>query len=99
MGDAVREQLEKVIDEKIRPYLKSHDGDMVITSVTSPSVSVKLLGQCNNCPGALAENRDFFSKVICEEVPEINEVIIETGVSDGLLEEAIELLRSRRDSR
>lgn len=44
--------IQKVVDEDIRPGLKSDGGDMELVDVNGDTVTVKLTGACAGCPGA-----------------------------------------------
>ncbi len=88
-------QVEAVLDEKIRPYLKQHNGDIKVVALFSETIKVKLLGQCSNCPSASAENEEFFEKELRAAFPEIKHVLLETGVSDELIDEAKAILNQR----
>lgn len=45
-------KIQKVVDEDIRPGLKSDGGDMELVDVDGDRVIVKLTGACAGCPGA-----------------------------------------------
>ena len=46
------ERIEAAMEEKVRPALRSHGGDISIDHVEGKTVYVKLLGQCAGCPSA-----------------------------------------------
>ena len=47
------ERIEAAMEEKVRPALRAHGGDISIDHVAGKTVYVKLLGQCAGCAGAL----------------------------------------------
>ena len=83
------ERIEAAMEEKVRPALRSHGGDISIDHVEGKTVYVKLLGQCAGCPSA-----DLTNETIVEALPELVEkaVVVQT-VSDELWEQAKKLLR------
>ncbi len=79
------EQLEKVLDEKVRPSLALHSGNVEIYSFENNILRVKLTGQCSGCPSAHTTNEELIAAPIKETFPEIADVILVEGVSDDLL--------------
>ncbi|EGO62776.1 NifU family protein [Acetonema longum] len=92
------EQIARIIEEKIRPLLQAHQGDLELVSVTDDGfVKVKLTGACAACPGqqqTLSEVVDAEIRAVC---PEIRGVIPVYQVSDDLINQALHILR--RDKR
>ena len=78
------ERIEAAMEEKVRPALRSHGGDISIDHVEGKTVYVKLLGQCAGCPSA-----DLTNETIVEA--ELKAVV--QTVSDELGEQAKKLLR------
>jgi len=48
--DTLKEKVERVIEEKVRPALRFHGGDIRLVEVTGKDVKVRLLGTCCFCP-------------------------------------------------
>ncbi|KGK88838.1 MAG: NifU family protein [Clostridium lundense] len=86
------ERVEKLIEEKIRPYMQGHSGDVKLLSVENGVVSIRLLGQCSGCPSAKYTVEDVIEASLKEELPEIKQVIVEQGVSEELLQMARKIL-------
>jgi Fe-S cluster biogenesis protein NfuA len=62
--------------EKIRPYLQSDGGDIVLIEVTDDmTVKVKLTGACHGCPHSMQTLKAGVEQAIRQEIPEIREVI------------------------
>ena len=62
--------------EKIRPYLQSDGGDIMLIEVTDDmTVKVKLTGACHGCPYSMQTLKAGVEQAIKKEVPEIREVI------------------------
>jgi len=68
-------QVEKVINDKIRPGLQSHGGDIELVEVKDTSVYVKLVGACGCCPHAQMTMKMGVEQILKEEIPEISEVV------------------------
>ena len=45
-------RIEEVLDEKVRPSLRAHGGEIQVDHLEDGVLYVKLLGQCAGCPSA-----------------------------------------------
>jgi Fe-S cluster biogenesis protein NfuA len=95
LSSTVLESIERVLDEKVRPILREHGGDVRVASFADGVLKVKMQGACNNCPSAVFDVEQLVAAEIREAVPEVKEVVLAVGVSDELLEMARELMRNR----
>jgi Fe-S cluster biogenesis protein NfuA len=50
---AVMEEKVKAYIEEIRPYIKSHGGDVEYVAMEGNTVKLRLLGSCRGCPSAV----------------------------------------------
>jgi Fe-S cluster biogenesis protein NfuA len=91
----VMQQIEQVLDERVRPALASHRGNIRVESFRGGVLRVRLLGQCSNCPSALDTTEELVAAELKAALPQIRQVVLVAGVSDGLLEQARALLRNR----
>ena len=83
------ERIEAAMEEKVRPALRSHGGDISIDHVEGKTVYVKLLGQCAGCPSADLTNETIVEAELKAALPDLVEkaVVVQT-VSDELWEQA-----------
>lgn len=91
----LRERIEKALDERVRPQLARHQGDVAVLGFEDGILNIRLLGQCSGCPSATLTTESLIAEEIQTAVPEVQQVILDTGVSESLLEEARALLRQR----
>lgn len=97
MPERLEEEIQAVLDEKVRPLLRAHNGDIELTGIEEGSVvRLRLLGTCASCMGAEQTVSDIVVAGIRESCPWVSDVIVETGVSSELLAEALKLLRRSR---
>lgn len=87
--------IERVLDERVRPALAVHRGDIRVESFEDGLLRVRLLGQCSNCPSAMSTTEELVAVELQAALPQIKQVVLVTGVSDELLEQARAFLRSR----
>lgn len=87
-----------IIEQKIRPVLQSHHGDIELVEVTSDGyVKVKLTGACAACPGAQQTLSEVVEANLREICPEIQGVIPVHQVSDDLINQALKILRKNKN--
>ncbi len=64
--------------EGVRPYLKSHEGDVSIVDVSADGVvTLRMQGTCDGCPSSAATVKLAVERAILQRVPEIREVVAE----------------------
>jgi len=71
----MREEIEKLIEEEVRPALESHGGGIEVVDVKDNKVFVKLMGGCQGCSGARATIKSGVERIIQEKFPDIEEVV------------------------
>lgn len=86
------EQIEQVLDEKVRPQLALHGGDIRSLSCEDGVYRFRLLGQCSNCPSAYLTTETLIREELQAAIPELSDVILVQTVSDDLLEQARALM-------
>ncbi len=89
--------LQKVIEDKIRPILQSHNGDIELVEVTPDGfVKVRLTGACAACPGAQATLNEVVESALQDACPEIKGVLPVAQVDQELIDMALKILRRDR---
>ncbi len=87
-------QIEAVLDEKVRPSLRAHGGELEIDHLEEGVLYIKLLGQCAGCPSADLTNETLIEHELTAALPElVRKVVVVQTVSDELWEQAKRLLR------
>jgi Fe-S cluster biogenesis protein NfuA len=66
-------RLERAL-ENVRPYLRSHGGDVEITHVDGNVVDVQMSGSCDGCSASSLTLKQSIERAIFEAAPEITEV-------------------------
>ncbi len=67
--------------EATRPYLKSHGGDVELTSIAEGTVHVKLRGTCGSCSSSAETLKSTVESAIYDIAPEVVTVISESVVA------------------
>lgn len=88
--------VEKVLNERVRPVLQGHGGDVRVVSCENGLLKLRMQGPCASCPSAALENEQIFEAEIKSALPAIQQVVLVTGVSDELLDMARSLLSKKK---
>lgn len=88
----IREKVEEIIELKIRPYLKNHNGDLEVLDLRDGVVKIKFLGQCQGCPSAKYTIEDIVKSALMIEIPDVKDVILESHISEEMLDIAKKIL-------
>lgn len=87
-------RVEAVLDEKVRPALRAHGGEIEVDRLEDGVLYVKLLGQCAGCPSADLTNETLVEAELTAALPElVRKAVVVQTVSDELWEQAKKLLR------
>lgn len=71
----MKEEIEKVLAEEVRPLLSSHGGGIELIEVTPDgTVKVRLTGGCGGCPSAQATLTQVVESALKSKVPQVNKV-------------------------
>jgi Fe-S cluster biogenesis protein NfuA len=73
----MREQVQTAINEKIRPLLIGHGGDVELVGIdeTTGTVTVRLQGACSQCPSAHLTLRAGVERLLRQHVPAVKDVV------------------------
>lgn len=92
--DETMKRIEAVLDEKVRPMLRSHGGEVAVDKLENRVLYVKLMGQCAGCPSADLTTETVVEAELVKELPELVERVVSVqNVSDELWDMAKRLLR------
>ncbi len=92
MEDKIRE----ILRDKVDPLLASHFGGVILTAFEDGVAYVKLTGSCSTCPSAQYTIEDVVKEVVIAEIPEVKDVVLDTSVSEDLLDMARKILNKNR---
>lgn len=90
------DEIESVLDTEVRPALAAHQGNVTIVDYTGNVLRIRLTGKCSGCPSALLTTEDIIAVKIKEQLPQIKDVILVSGVSDHLIAQARALMHHRQ---
>lgn len=67
--------------EEVKPYLRSHGGDVELVGIDDGVARLRLAGTCNGCPSSSATMRLAIEEAVMKAAPELSAVEAE-GVAD-----------------
>jgi Fe-S cluster biogenesis protein NfuA len=90
-------ELNVIIQNEIRPLLKSREGDIQLVSWEEDgTVRIRLLGACATCPGSEQTVSSLIEAKLKSCCPEIKQVSLVQQVSESLIEQALQILRREK---
>ncbi|MDD9150242.1 NifU family protein [Sporolactobacillus sp. CQH2019] len=96
MENEMIEKIERTLDEKIRPALALHKGNVKIVNLKGNVLRMRMLGACRGCPSATLTLESLIEDEVRTAFPKIRKVEFESGVSDSLIKQARFLMEFRR---
>ncbi len=68
--------------QQVRPYLKSHGGNVEFLGLVEGVVHLRLQGHCHGCPSSAATLRGTIEKAIYEAAPDVAGIQVEGAVAE-----------------
>ncbi len=91
----MEDKIKVLLEEKVNPLLANHFGAATLTSLENNVAKVRLTGACASCPSAQYTIEDVVKTILTEALPELEDVILDTSVSDDLIDMAKKILRKQ----
>jgi Fe-S cluster biogenesis protein NfuA len=66
--------------ERVRPYLRSHGGNVELLGIADGVVRLRMVGSCNGCPSSSLTFKNAIEEAIFAAAPDVAEIEVE-GVS------------------
>ncbi len=86
------DKIENVLEKDIRPMLALHGGNIRSLDCEDGVYRFQLTGQCAGCPSAMLTTENLIRTALMEAVPELQDVVLISSVSDDLLNQARAIL-------
>ncbi|WP_313182909.1 NifU family protein [Lacrimispora sp.] len=88
----IREQIEMILNKKVRPALAQHEGNVTVLSLENNILKVRLTGKCSGCPAASRTSEELIAAEVKAALPSVADVVLVEETSQELLDEARKLL-------
>ena len=89
----MEDRIKKVLEERVNPILADHYGGTVLTRLEDNVAFVKLTGACASCPSAQETIESVIKAEVMANVEGVKDVILDTSLSEDLLDMARRILR------
>lgn len=70
-----RAEVEQVLEDLVRPALRSDGGDIELVDVRDNDVYVALQGACHSCPSSIVTMQDGIQRILREEFPHFGDLV------------------------
>ena len=70
------EEIKKVIEEDINPYLAMHSGSCEMIDFDDGILTIRLQGGCSGCPSSHITLFNGIVPILQEKIPDIEDVIL-----------------------
>ncbi|MDE6493805.1 MAG: NifU family protein [Bacteroidales bacterium] len=90
-------RVRSLIEERIRPSLLEHGGDIRIKEIKGTDVGLVFQGACRTCPAAQITLEEVIEKTLREEIPETGRVYLINETDPDLLAFAKKLMHARKE--
>lgn len=87
------EKIEAVLEEKVRPSLLAHEGNVQILEFTDGILKIRLTGQCAGCPSARLTTEELIGKTVMDELPQVQDVVLVNEVFATLSSDELNFYR------
>jgi Fe-S cluster biogenesis protein NfuA len=88
----MEDSIKVVLEEKVNPILADHFGAAELSSFEGGIAYIRMTGACGACPSAQYTVEDVVRTEIMEALPEVEDVKLDTSVSDDLIDVARKIL-------
>lgn len=83
----MRQEIEKILENQVRPALLKDGGNIEILQYDDETklLRLRLMGQCSTCPQATNTGDHIVKATLKKALPEIKDIIVESGLSEEML--------------
>ncbi len=92
----MEEKIREILKDKVDPVLAEHFGGSSLSRYEDGIAYVKLTGACAQCPSAQETLESVVKDFVMGGVPEVKDVVLDTSVSEDLLDMARQILSGKR---
>lgn len=91
----MKDRIQQILEEKVNPVLAEHFGGAHLVSYEAGIAKVRLTGACSSCPSAQFTIEDVVKEILMANIPEIEDVVLDTSVSEDLIDMARKILNKQ----
>lgn len=84
--------INKILDEKVRPQLREHEGNIELVEIKNDIAYVRMTGHCSGCPSAIYTLESIVKEEILENTNIVKDVKLHQDVDPELYDFAKKIL-------
>lgn len=84
-----------VIESDVRPFLRTHSGDITNIHLEGNVLHFRLIGACSGCPSAWLTGEELLRTPLMERFPELSDVVADTDLDDAMVQLAKDALAGK----
>lgn len=88
----MEEKIREILKEHVDPVLAEHFGGSSLSKLEDGVAYIRLTGACAQCPSAQETLESVVKDFVMGGCPELKDVVLDTSVSDELLDMARQIL-------
>ena len=92
------ETIETALQERVRPALGAHGGDIELLGYEDGVCRIRLLGACAHCPSARITTEEIVGEELKAALPQIRDVVLVEEVNPELLDFARSILNHQAEN-
>jgi len=92
MDQKIVENVRNILKSQVDTVLEQHYGGAILTGIENGVAMVRLTGACASCPSAQDTIESVVKDILLPQVPELKDVILDTSVSEDLIDMAKKIL-------
>ena len=92
------ERINEVLEEKVRPALLSHEGDVQIVEYADEVLKIRLTGHCSGCPSARLTTEELIAAEVQKALEYLKTEMEVNEISPELLDFARKLLNHNHEA-
>ncbi len=91
----MKEEIEKIIEESVRPALNEHEGDLELVDVKDRVAYIKFKGRCSGCPAAQITLEEIVKEELLKNTDLIDDVYLQEETDQELYDLARDILSGK----
>jgi Fe-S cluster biogenesis protein NfuA len=88
----MEDRIMTILAEKVNPLLEGHRGGAELARYENGVAHIKMTGACSGCPSAQYTVEEIIRSIVLQEIPELDDIILDMSVSRELIDMAKKIL-------
>ncbi|MDR1573221.1 MAG: NifU family protein [Clostridiales Family XIII bacterium] len=88
----MEDRIVAILTEKVNPLLEGHRGGAELARYENGVAHIKMTGACSGCPSAQYTVEDIIRSIVLQEIPELDDIVLDMSVSRELIDMAKKIL-------